>query len=42
MNPINVLIVEDNPPDARFIKEMLNDSDNADFEISFAVTLGRE
>ena len=39
MNPINVLIVEDNPPDARFIKEMLNDSDNTDFEISFAVTL---
>lgn len=37
MNPIRVLLVEDNPGDVRIIKEMLGDSIN--FKVSVGVTL---
>jgi len=39
VEPIKILMVEDNPRDARLIIEMLKESDELDFDVSHVVRL---
>ncbi|MEN6593167.1 MAG: response regulator [Methanobacterium sp.] len=39
MEPIKILMVEDNPGDARLIIEMLKETDELDFDVSHVVRL---
>ncbi|HDK17211.1 MAG TPA: response regulator, partial [Nitrospirae bacterium] len=39
VRPINILLVEDNPGDARLLKEMLNEIKNEKFELKWAGSL---